>query len=114
MTARAAVVLALVAAVGPSAVAQPVAPAPRPTFSSYHSHLRSAGLGGYASGFGTAYGQEVTPGSAAAWRQPPNRLLDPDRPPTGRGAVFNNLGHWYPAAAPGTTSRSSSITLPRR
>lgn len=109
-----AAVLVLAACAG-EAAAQPVAPPRRPTFSSY-SNLYSPGGGYYGFGYGgpgfgfNPYGFGAGGGQQAAVLQQLNQTnsavanlqqflaygMNPMAAPTGRGATFNNLGHWYP------------------
>jgi heterogeneous nuclear ribonucleoprotein A1/A3 len=129
-----------------TAVAQPIAPPRRPTYSSYGS-LFGPGLGGYygygagGGGYGFGYGFGGPAFGGFGFGGPgfgfgngvgfANRFggmqqnmmmmqqmnvmnqnlanlqtfiatgVNPNFPITGRGAVFNNLGHWYPAATTG-------------
>jgi hypothetical protein len=116
MTLRAstAAVLALlgVAAANPAS-AQPVVPAspPRPAFSPYLNLLGPWGPGlGY---FGIAQPQidfmqqqfqlqqqvQATSQNLTSFQNAVSSgLVNPFLPVTGRGATFNNLGHWYPMA----------------
>jgi hypothetical protein len=109
-----AAVLVLAACAG-EAAAQPVAPPRRPTFSSY-SNLYSPGGGYYGYGAGGAgygfnpYGYGAGAAQQAMVLQQLNQTnsavanlqqflaygMNPVLAPTGRGATFNNLSHWYP------------------
>ncbi len=109
-----AAVLVLVACAG-EAAAQPVAPPRRPTFSSY-SNMYSPGGGFYGYGYGGAgagfnpYGFGAGNAQNALVLQQLNQTnsavanlqqflaygMNPTLAPTGRGATFNNLSHWYP------------------
>lgn len=113
MTIRLTASLALVALAGDVAMAQPVAPA-RPTYSSYSSIIRPGGGGSYY-GFGF---NQTDPAAAVQNQLLAQQLnqtsraingittflqtgVDPNLGITGRGAVFNSLGHWYPNARTG-------------
>jgi len=99
------------------ALAQPIAPATRPTFSSYSSIFRPGGGGYYGYGGGAnalggfGYGGLQQQQNLVLQQQllQTNQNLaglqtflatgvNPNLPITGRGAVFNSLGHWYPAS----------------
>lgn len=109
-----AAVLVLAACAG-EAAAQPVAPPRRPTFSSYSS-MYSPGGGYYGFGYGgpgygfNPYGYGAGAAQQALVLQQLNQTnsavanlqqflaygVNPVVAPTGRGATFNNLSHWYP------------------
>jgi hypothetical protein len=117
-TPAAVLVLAVVAG---EAAAQPVAPPRRPSFGSYSSML-SPGGGYYGYGYGgpgfgyNPYGYGLGFGGAGGAAQQALLLQQlnqnnlavsslqqflafgtaPVLMPTGRGATFNNLSHWYP------------------
>jgi hypothetical protein len=113
----AAAALALLALAG-EAAAQPIAPPRRPAFQSYSS-LYAPGGGYYGYGYGGAgygfnpygYGgfgaggaqqalvlQQLnqTNQAVASLQQFLAYGVNPTLAPTGRGATFNNLSHWYP------------------
>ncbi|MDB5306189.1 MAG: hypothetical protein JWO38_391 [Gemmataceae bacterium] len=131
-SAAAAVAALLGVAAENTALAQPIAPPPRPTFSGYGAFFRP-GLGGYYGygGGGPGYGAYGGfgyggagfgyggPGFGAGGLLQQQNLLvqqqlaatnqnlanlqtflatgvNPNFPITGRGAVYNSLGHWYP------------------
>jgi len=107
-----------------TAFAQPVAPAPRPTFSNYGGLFApGAGYYGYGRGYGPGFGG---PGSGFGFGfngQQQNLVLqqqlaqtnqnianlqtflatgvNPNVSITGHVSVFNSLGHWYPMASNG-------------
>ena len=105
------------AAAGPAS-AQPIAPRPpasaQPAFSPYLNMLGPWGFGyGY---WGLAQPQmqlmeqqfqlqqqiQMTSQNLANFQNGINMgLVNPYLPLTGRGATFNNLGHWYPSARGG-------------
>ena len=95
-----AAVLVLAACVG-EAAAQPVAPPRRPTFGSY-SNMYAPGGGYY--GFGANNAQNAlllqqlnqTNSAVANLQQFMAFGTNPVIAPTGRGATYNNLSHWYP------------------
>ena len=112
-----------------TALAQPVAPAPRPTFSNYGGLIYpGAGYLGYGRGFGPGYGGagsgfgfgfNAQQQNAAIFQQlaQTNQNIanlqtflatgvDPNRSITGHASVFNNLGHWYPYSRFGSGTSS--------
>lgn len=120
MTYRTPAAVAALLVLAGDAAAQPVAPARRPAFSSY-SNLYGPGGGGYygaggfnpygsAGGFGGGFGGPAAAQQAIVQQQ----LVQTTQAvanlqqilaygtgvqaysPTGRGGVFNQLGHWYP------------------
>jgi hypothetical protein len=115
-TSTAAVLAVLGLATANPASAQPVPPPspPRPAFSPYLNLLGPWGVGfGY---FGIAQPQmqimdqqfqiqqqlQATGQNLANFQNAvANGLVNPFLPVTGRGATFNNLGHWYPLARNG-------------
>ncbi|MBN9522459.1 hypothetical protein J0H58_28720 [bacterium] len=111
---RTAALVGLLALAGEGA-AQPIAPPRRPTFNSYSSLFTpGSGYFGYGyggSGFGfNPYGFGAGGAQQALVLQQLNQTnqavanlqqflaygVNPVLAPTGRGATFNNLGHWYP------------------
>lgn len=110
------IVLAVAGLLAGEAAAQPQAPDRRPVFSSYYSLLRPS-VGGYYGSYGGAlgaggYGQEQRDRQLQQQLAATNQNLanlqtlfaygpNPNLGPTGRPAVFGQLGHWYPAAGGG-------------
>ncbi len=113
---RTAALVGLLALAGEGA-AQPIAPPRRPTFNSYSSLYAPGGgyfgygYGGqgygfnpYGFGFGAGGAQQAlvlqqlnqTNQAVANLQQFLAYGVNPTLAPTGRGATFNNLGHWYP------------------
>jgi len=122
-----AAVLVLAACAG-EAAAQPVAPPRRPTFSSF-SNMYSPGGGYYGYGYGgpgagfNPYGfggaggaqqalvlQQLnqTNSAVANLQQFLAYGMNPVLAPTGRGATFNNLSHYYPTYRGGGVPFGSS------
>ncbi|HUR54362.1 MAG TPA: hypothetical protein VMZ71_09535, partial [Gemmataceae bacterium] len=93
--------------------AQPVPPA-RPTYSSYSSIIRPGGGGAYY-GFGFPQQDSAALVQNQLLAQQINQTnqainglqtylatgINPNLGITGRGAVYNSLGHWYPSARNG-------------
>lgn len=110
MIRRTAALVGLLALAG-EAAAQPVAPPRRPSFNSYSSiYGPGGGYFGYGyggpvgGGFGTGAAQQAlvlqqlnqTNQAVASLQQFLAYGVNPAVAATGRGATFNNLGHYYP------------------
>lgn len=123
MTLRTPIAAAVLLAAAGDALAQPIAPPRRPTYSSYSS-LYSPGAGYYGYGYGgpgvgfNPYGYGGNAAQQALVLQQLNQTnlavsnlqqfmaygANPAYAPTGRGGVFNSLGHWYPTYRGGGSS----------
>ncbi|HEX4608451.1 MAG TPA: hypothetical protein VH092_09615 [Urbifossiella sp.] len=130
MTLRTPAAALVLLALAGEAAAQPIAPPRRPTFTSYSSlyspgggyyglgygglgyGFNPYGFGGYGLGLGGGAGPQAlmlqqlnqTNQAVANMQQFLAYGVNPVLSPTGRGATFNNLSHWYPTYRGGGSS----------